>query len=65
MMSDTVFTLVFASALLAIMAYPAMKIVEFFDAKRDFSEKTYNLLTVIFTIVLALCAGLFLNYAEF
>jgi len=65
MMTETIFTLVFASALLVLMIYPAIKIVEFFDTKAGFSEKTYNVLTVIVTMLLALGVGIFMNYAEF
>lgn len=64
-MGDAIFTLIFTSALFAFMIYPAMKIVGFFDKKMNFSEKAYNVLTVITTILLAVCAGIFLNYAQF
>lgn len=64
-MGDIIFTLIFTSALFAFMIYPAMKIVGFLDKKMGFSEKTYNILTVIMTIILAVCVGVFLNYASF
>lgn len=59
---EVVMTLVFTSALLIFMVYPAMKIVEFLETKIVISEKTYNVLTVSFTIILSLVVGAGLNF---
>ncbi len=52
-----VLTLVFSSALLVFMIYPAMKIVEFCETKMEVSDKMYNISTVVLTIVLSLIVG--------
>jgi hypothetical protein len=43
--------------LLVFMIYPAIKIVEFLETKMNITDKMYNVLTVILTIVLALVVG--------
>jgi hypothetical protein len=50
-------TLVFTSVLLVFMIYPAIKIVGFLETKMNISDKTYNVLTVVITIMLALIVG--------
>lgn len=60
-MKDIILTLVFSSAVLVIMIYPAMKITEIIEKKMDVSEKLYNKLTIIFTILLSLIAGAILQ----
>ena len=50
-------TLVFSSVLLVFMIYPAIKIVEFFETKMTITDKMYNVLTVVITIVLSLIIG--------
>ena len=52
-----VMTLVFTSALLVFMIYPAIKIVGFLETKMNISDKTYNVLTIVITIMLALIVG--------
>lgn len=59
---EIVMTLVFTSALFIFMVYPAMKIVEFLEKRIIISEKTYNVLTVSFTIILSLVVGAGLNF---
>lgn len=59
---EIVLTLVFTSVLLVFMIYPAMKIVEFLETKIDISDKMYDRLTVILTIVLSLIVGAGLYY---
>ena len=56
-----IMTLVFTSVLLVFMIYPAIKIVGFLETKMNISDKTYNVLTVVITIILALIvsAGLY------
>jgi len=60
-MKEIMLTLVFAAPLLMIMAYPAMKITEIIETKIEISEKQYNRLTVVITIVLSLIVGVLLN----
>ena len=56
-----IMTLVFTSVLLVFMIYPAIKIVGFLETKMNISDKTYNVLTIVITIMLALIvvAGLY------
>ena len=49
--------LVFTSVLLVFMIYPAIKIVGFLETKMNISDKTYNVLTIVITIMLALIVG--------
>ncbi len=59
---EIVMTLVFSSVMLVFMIYPSMKIVEFLETKMHVSDKMYNILTVVLTIVLSLIVGLGLYY---
>lgn len=59
---EIVLTLVFTSVLLVFMIYPAMKIVEFLETKMEISDKMYDRLTVIITVVLSLIIGAGLYY---
>ncbi|MDX9900514.1 MAG: hypothetical protein RBT22_03350 [Aliarcobacter sp.] len=52
-----IMTLVFTSVLLVFMIYPAIKIVGFLETKMNISDKTYNVLTIVITIMLALIVG--------
>jgi len=61
-MRDTIFILIFSVVLLFFTAFPAIKIVEFFDKKDQLSSSNYNLFTVILTIILALIGGIFLRF---
>lgn len=54
---EIIMTLVFTSVLLVFMIYPAIKIVEFLETKMTITDKMYNILTVVITIVLALIVG--------
>jgi len=58
---DIVITLVFSIVMLMFMAYPAIKIVDFIDSKKELSQKLKNTLTIVFTIILSLLVGLFLK----
>ena len=62
-MLDIVITLIFSLVMLVFMAFPAMKIVEWIKPKTNYSEKMYNILQVLLTIVLSLLIGLFLKFA--
>jgi len=61
-MMDIVLSLVFASPLLIIMAYPAMKITEFIEKRTTINERLYNKMTVVITIVLSLIFGTLLHF---
>jgi len=61
-MNPIVMTLVFSVVMLMFMAFPAMKIVEFIHEKRALSQKSQNILTIVFTIVLSFLIALFLQY---
>jgi heme/copper-type cytochrome/quinol oxidase subunit 4 len=39
------------------MIYPAIKIVEFLEMKIRITDKMYNILTVVITIILAIIVG--------
>ena len=54
---NLIMTLVFSSVLLVFMIYPAIRIVEFFETKMTITDKMYNVLTVVITIVLSLIIG--------
>ena len=60
-MMDIVLSLVYSAPLLIIMAYPAMKITEFIEKRNHVSEKSYNKITVILTVVLSLIGGTLLH----
>ena len=59
---EIVMSLVFSSVLLIFMIYPAMKIVEFLETKMDISERAYNILTIVLTVVLSLVIGIALYF---
>ncbi len=54
-------TLVFMMALLMFAVFPALKITEFISKKYTFSDKIQNFLTLIFTILLALGAAIYMK----
>ena len=62
-MIDIVLTLVFSMVFLMFSILPAIKIVDFIKKKRTLTSKTANFLTLVFTIIIALCAGLFMKLA--
>jgi len=57
-------TLVFSVVMLMFTAFPAMKLVELLATKIELSQNIQNVLTIIITIFLALCVGIFLNYEK-
>ncbi len=59
---EIVLTLAFSLVLLIFMIYPAMKIVELLETKMEISNKMYDTLTVVLTIVLSLIIGTGLYY---
>lgn len=58
---QVIMTLVFASALLIFMVYPAIRIVGFIESRVDISDRMFGVLTVLITIILSLivAAGLY------
>ncbi len=60
-MHDILITLVFMMVFLIFSVWPAVKAVDFIKSKRKISQKTQNLLTLIFTISIALSAALFMK----
>ncbi|RUM69519.1 MAG: hypothetical protein DSZ07_04480 [Sulfurovum sp.] len=61
-MNSTIMILIFAMVMLMFMAFPAMKIVEWIESKRELSSKSQNILTVVFTIILSLGIAIFLEF---
>ena len=64
-MSSLLMTLVFSIVMLMFVAFPAMKIVEWFANKKELSQKVQNILIVVVTIILSLMVGIYLNYDNF
>ena len=62
-MIEIIKTLVFASALLIIMVYPAMLIADWLSSKIKITPIIDDKLTVILTILLSIIIGALLNYA--
>ena len=62
-MMDVVITLVFSIVMLVFMAFPAMKIVEWIEAKVDIPQKWHNPLLLFMIVFLSLLIGLFLKFA--
>ncbi len=60
-MQDIVVTLVFMMALLIFAVFPALKITEFVAKKYTISAKIQNFLTLVFTVVLALGAAIYMK----
>jgi len=58
---EIVKTLIFSVVMLMFMAFPAMKIVEFINSKKELSPKVQNILIIGITIILSLAVGIFLN----
>ena len=62
-MNSTIMILIFAMVMLMFMAFPAMKIVEWIETKKELSSKSKNILTIIFTIILSFGIAIFLELA--
>ncbi len=61
-MKEIMLILVFSIVLLLVMFYPAIKIMELVEKKRELSQKTYVTLTLIITVLLSLIAGTALSF---
>lgn len=62
-MQETMLTLVFMMVFLMFAIWPAIKIVELINRKFEFGHKVQNFLTLIFTVIIALGASLFMQMA--
>jgi hypothetical protein len=62
-MIDVVITLVFMMTLLMFSIFPALKLVEFIATKKELTKKMQNILTLFFTISIALLGALFMKFA--
>ncbi len=60
---EIVLTLVFSVVMLFFMTYPAMLITRQIAHFTPLSDKTFNIVQVLLTVLLSLAAGLFLRYA--
>jgi hypothetical protein len=60
-MIEIVITLIYSVVMLMFMAFPAIKIVEFINSKKELSIKTQNTLIVVITVILSLAIGIFLH----
>ncbi len=56
-MKEIVLTLVFSIVLLLVMFYPAIKIMELVEKRKELSQQMYMSLTLIITALLSLIAG--------
>lgn len=61
-MMDIILTLVFASALLVVMVYPAMRIADVISNKFTLNQAVDDKLTIILTIILSLSTGALLKF---
>ena len=62
-MNPIIMILIFAMVMLMFMAFPAMKIVEWIETKKELSSKSKNILTIILTIILSFGIAIFLELA--
>jgi len=59
---EIVLTLVFSIVLLLVMFYPAIKVMEFAEEKKELSQRAYTTLTLLITVILALIFGGLLSF---
>ncbi len=62
-MLDVVLTLVFMMVFIAFAIWPAIKIVELVGGRVALQPKMQNTLTLVFTLVIAFSAALFMKLA--
>ena len=55
-------TLIFSVVMLMFMAFPAMKIVEWFASKKELTQQIQNISIIVLTVILSIMIGIFLNY---
>jgi len=63
-MNPIVMTLIFSVVMLMFMAFPAMKIVEWFASKKELSQQIQNISIIVLTVILSIMVGVFLNYEQ-
>jgi len=61
-MNPIIMILIFAMVMLMFMAFPAMKIVEWIESKRELTPKSKNILTITLTIILSFGIAIFLEF---
>ncbi len=61
-MKEIVLTLVFSIVLLLVMFYPAIKIMELVEKRKELSQRMYMSLTLIITVLLSLITGIVLSF---
>lgn len=61
---DLIITMAFSIVMLIFMLFPAMKISEYIASKKEIAQRTKDILTMIFTVILSLLIGLFLKYSS-
>ena len=61
-MNPIVMTLIFALVMLMFMAFPAIKIVDWIESKKELSKNSKNILTIVITITLSFTIAIFLQY---
>jgi tellurite resistance protein TehA-like permease len=62
-MLDIILTLVFSVVMLIFMIFPATKIVDWIESKKEISEKWRNPMLLGVVAILSLFVGLFLKLA--
>jgi len=62
-MLDIILTLVFSVVMLIFMIFPAMKIAEWIESKKEIPAKWHNPLLMTIVVSLSLFIGLFLKLA--
>ncbi len=60
-MKEIIITLVFSIVLLLFMFYPAIKIMEYIEKRKELSRRTYMAMTLGFTVALSLIGGTLLR----
>ena len=60
-MNPIIMTLIFALVMLMFMAFPAIKIVEWIESKKELSKKSKNRLTIVITMILSFTIAIFLQ----
>ncbi len=61
-MKEIILTLVFSVVLLLVMFYPAIKIMELVEKRKELSQRMYMTLTLLITVVLSVIAGAALSF---
>ncbi len=62
-MQDIVITLVFMMVFIAFSVFPAIKVVDFIESKKELTPKIKNFFTLFFTLFIAFSAAIFMKLA--